>query len=167
MLKKEMQQNHGMEIKTAGKNWTNVILILLVALNIIGDIGNIIVWLAAPEMRASLVGGVMNGVELNGGYIAAVAGDEAALIAGTATLAVISILYAVALIGLLKRNKQAALGVIAISVANRAVAAVLFEINVAFAIWAVWTVILVLVAYLDYRKLSVTTSTTKAQVEFG
>ena len=162
MLKKEMQQNHAMDTKTTGKNWINVILILLVALNIIGDVGNIIVWLAVPEMRASLVGGVMNGMELNGGYIAAVAGDEAALIAGTATLAVVSILYVVALIGLLKRNKQAALGVIAISVANRAVAAVLFEINVAFAIWAVWTVILVLVAYLDYRKLSVTTSTTKA-----
>jgi hypothetical protein len=162
MLKKEMQQNHVMDTKTIGKNWINVILILLVALNIIGDIGNIIVWLAFPEMRASLVGGVMNGEELNGGYLAAVAGDQAALIAGTVTLAVISLLYVVALIGLLKRNKQAALGVIAISVANRAVAAVLFEINTAFAIWAVWTVILVLVAYLDYRKLSVTTSTTKA-----
>lgn len=143
-----------MNTQTTTKNWINTILIIFVLLNIIGDIGNIIVWLAVPEMRASLVGGVMNGVELNGGYLAAVAGDQAALIAGTVTLAVISILYVVALVGLLKRNKQATLGVIAISVANRALALVLFEVNSAFAVWGIWTVILVVVAYLDYRKLS-------------
>jgi hypothetical protein len=143
-----------MNTQTTTKNWINTILIIFVLLNIIGDIGNIIVWLAVPEMRASLVGGVMNGVELNGGYLAAVAGDQAALIAGTVTLAVISILYVVALVGLLKRNKQATLGVIAISVANRALALALFEVNSAFAVWGIWTVILVVVAYLDYRKLS-------------
>jgi hypothetical protein len=143
-----------MNTQTTTKNWINTILIIFVLLNIIGDVGNIIVWLAVPEMRASLVGGVMNGVELNGGYLAAVAGDQAALIAGTVTLAVISILYVVALVGLLKRNKQATLGVIAISVANRALALALFEVNSAFAVWGIWTVILVVVAYLDYRKLS-------------
>lgn len=143
-----------MKTQTTTKNWINTILIIFVLLNIIGDIGNIIVWLAVPEMRASLVGGVMNGVELNGGYLAAVAGDQAALIAGTVTLAVISILYVIALVGLLKRNKQATLGVIAISVANRALALALFEVNSAFAVWGIWTVILVVVAYLDYRKLS-------------
>jgi hypothetical protein len=143
-----------MNTQTTTKNWINTILIIFVLLNIIGDIGNIIVWLAVPEMRASLVGGVMNGVELNGGYLAAVAGDQAALIAGTVTLAVISILYVIALVGLLKRNKQATLGVIAISVANRALALALFEVNSAFAVWGIWTVILVVVAYLDYRKLS-------------
>jgi len=145
-----------------GKNRIDTLLILLIAINIIGDIGNIIVWLAVPEMRASLVGGVMNGAELNGGYLAAVAGDQAALIAGTVTLAVISILYVIALIGLLKRNKQAALGVIAISVANRAIALVLFEINSAFAVWGIWTAILVVVAYLDFRKLSVASKSTQA-----
>jgi hypothetical protein len=136
------------------KNRINTILIVFVLLNIIGDIGNIIVWLAIPESRGSLVGGVMNGIELNGGYIAAVAGDQAALIAGTVTLAVISTLYAIALMGLLKRNKQAALGVIVISIANRALGLVLFEITIAHAFFAVWTVIIVVVAYLDYRKLS-------------
>ena len=151
-----------MNPQTTTKNWINTTLILFVLINIIGDIGNIIVWLAVPEMRASLVGGVMNGVELNGGYIAAVAGDQAALIAGAVILAVISLLYVVALIGLLKRNKQAALGVIAISVANRAIALVLFEINSAFAVWGIWTVILVVVAYLDFRKLSAASKSTQA-----
>ena len=150
-----------MNTQTTNKNRIHTILIVFVLINIIGDIGNIIVWLAVPEMRASLVGGVMNGMELNGGYIAAVAGDEAALIAGTITLAVISLLYIVALYGLLKRNKQAALGVIAISISNRALALVLFEISLAFALWAVWTVILVVVAYLDYRKLSAASKSTQ------
>jgi len=57
---------------------------------------------------------------------------------------------------LIKRRTWAPLLVIAISVANRALAAVMFEVNEAFAFFAVWTVILVVVAYLDYRKLSAT-----------
>jgi hypothetical protein len=148
-----------MNTQTTNKNRINTILIVLVLINIIGDIGNIIVWLAIPESQGSLVGGVMNGVELNGGYIAAVAGDQAALIAGTVILAVMSLLYLVALYGLWKRQPKAALGVIAISIANRALGLVLFEITPAQALWGVWTVILVVVAYLDYRKLSATNPT--------
>jgi hypothetical protein len=43
--------------------------------------------------------------------------------------------------------------VIAISVANRALAVPLYLINIAFIFWLVWTVILVVVAYLDWRKM--------------
>jgi hypothetical protein len=143
-----------MNSQTSTKNRINTILIVFVLINIIGDIGNIIAWLAVPESRGSLVGGVMNGVELNGGYIAAVAGEEAALIAGTVTLAVMSLLFLVALYGLWKKQTRAALGIIAISIANRALGLILFEISLAQVFWGIWTVILVIVAYLDYRKLS-------------
>ena len=148
-----------MNTQTTTKNRINTILIVLVLLNIIGDIGNIILWLAVPDTRGSLVGGVvvggpLTGAEFNGGYIAAVAGDQAALIAGTVILAAVSIVYIISLFGLLKRRTWAPLLVIVISIANRALAALLFELNPGFAIWGVWTVILVVVAYLDYRKLS-------------
>ncbi len=143
------------------KNRINTLLIVFVLVNIIGDIGNIVFWYVSPSSQGSLVGGAMGDVVSTGGYIAAVAGKDAALISGTVILAVISILYIAVLIGLMKKSKQAALGVIAVSIANRALALVLFEISFAFAFWGVWTVILVAVAALDYRKLSVASSAAK------
>ena len=96
----------------------------------------------------------------NGGFIANWAGDQAALAAGTITLAVVAVIYVVALFGLLKRRMWAPLLVIAISVANRVLAVFLFELNAAFAFWGVWTVILVVLAYFDYRKLSAASAAT-------
>ncbi len=136
-----------MEPKTNPKNRINTVLILLVALNIIGDIGKIVFWYASPSSQGSL----------QGGYIAAVAGNSNALIAGSVILAIVSVVYVVSLYGLFKRVLWAPLLVIAISVANRALALVLYEISLAFAFWAVWTAILILVSVLDYRKLKATT----------
>jgi hypothetical protein len=134
-----------MNVQATGKNRLNTILIILVLVNIIGDIGNIIIWYADPSRRA---------LSLNTGYIASMVGAESALVAGAITLAVVAIVYLAALFGLFKKLKRATLLVIAISIANRAIAAFLYLFSAAFFIWALWTVALVVVAALDYRKMS-------------
>jgi hypothetical protein len=133
-----------MNIKTGNLGRIHTILVLFVTLNIIGDIGNVAFWWANSDSRAA---------SLNTGYIATVAGIDNALIAGTVILLVVSLVYIVALFGLLKKMVWAPLLVIAISIANRALALPLYFISPAFAFWAVWTVILVIVSYLDWRKL--------------
>jgi len=120
------------------------ILIIFVALNIIGDIGNVAFWWVNPSSRDA---------SLNTGYIASIAGNENALIAGTVILLVVSMVYAAALFGLLKKMAWSPLIVIVISVVNRVIALPLYFISPAFAFWAVWTVILVVVSYLDWKKL--------------
>jgi hypothetical protein len=122
------------------------ILIIFVALNIIGDIGNVAFWWVNPSSRDA---------SLNTGYIASVAGNDNALIAGTVILLVVSAVYAAALFGLQKKMMWAPLLVIAISVANRVIALPLYFISPAFIFWVVWTAILVVVSYLDWKKLKV------------
>lgn len=148
-----------MNSQTPTKNRINTLLIVFVLINIIGDIGNVIAWLAIPDMRGSLTGGVVGGVQLSGGYIAVTAGADAALIAGSVILIAVSIVYIAALLGLMKRRTWAPLLVIAISIANRLLALLLFQFNEAFALWGAWTVILVVVAALDYRKFSAASAT--------
>ena len=87
--------------KTTNKNRINTILIVFVLFNILADIGNIIFWHASPSSQGSLLGGNIGGIEFKGGYIASVAGAQAALAAGTIILAVVSIVYVAALLGLL------------------------------------------------------------------
>jgi len=120
------------------------ILILFVAINIIGDIGNVAFWWASPDSRAA---------SLNTGYIGVTAGIENALIAGTIILLVVAVVYIVAIFGLIRKMAWAPLLVIAISIANRIIALPLYFISPAFAFWAVWTSILVVVSYLDWKKL--------------
>jgi len=122
------------------------ILILFVAINIIGDIGNVAFWWASPDSRAA---------SLNTGYIGVTAGIENALIAGTIILLVVAVVYIVAIFGLIRKMAWAPLLVIAISIANRIIALPLYFISPAFAFWAVWTSILVVVSYLDWKKLKV------------
>jgi hypothetical protein len=120
------------------------ILMLFVAINILGDIGNVAFWWASPDSRAA---------SLNTGYIGVTAGIENALIAGTIILLVIAVVYIVALFGLIRKMAWAPLLVIAISIANRIIALPLYFISPAFAFWAVWTSILVVLSYLDWKKL--------------
>ena len=122
----------------------HTILIIFVAINIIGDIGNVVFWWVNPSSRDA---------SLNTGYIASVVGNDNALIAGTVILLVVSAVYAAALFGLLKKMTWAPLLVIAISIANRIIALPLYYISPAFAFWAVWTAILVVLSYLDWKKL--------------
>ncbi|MFB3889872.1 MAG: hypothetical protein ACE14S_10310 [Candidatus Bathyarchaeia archaeon] len=144
-----------MKPQTTNKNRANTVLIIFVLLNIIGDIGNVVVWHANPSSRGSIVPGEMSGVATKGGFIYAALNDAGATLAvGSALLLIVAVVYAVAAYGLLRRQKWGALVVIAISVVNRVIAVFLFELNPAFAFWAVWTVVLVTLAALDYRKLT-------------
>jgi hypothetical protein len=120
------------------------ILMLFVAINIIGDIGNVAFWWASSDSRAA---------SLNTGYIGVTAGIENALIAGTIILLVVAVVYILALFGLIRKMAWAPLLVIAISIANRFIALPLYFISPAFAFWAVWTSILVVLSYLDWKEL--------------
>jgi hypothetical protein len=133
-----------MTTKPANLGIIHKILILFIAINIVGDIGNVAFWWASPSSRAA---------SLNTGYIGVSAGIDNALIAGTVVLLVIAVVYIASLFGLVKRMKWALPLIIAISIANRVLALVLYFISPAFAFWAVWTVILVVLAYLDWRKM--------------
>jgi hypothetical protein len=115
---------------------------IFVLVNIIGDIGNIALWYGIPSLQTSL----------QGGLIASALGAGEALAAGTGILAAVSTIYAVSLFGLFKRQKGGSLLVIAISVANRAFALLLFEVKPPF--FFVWTGILVFAAFIDYRCLT-------------
>lgn len=126
------------------------ILVIFVLVNIIGDIGNLALWWANPSSRSSL----------NPSIIGNAAGADNALLAGTIVLSIVSVVYIISLFGLIKKLKWAPLLVIAISVANRAIAVFLYQISVAFIFWAIWTMILVVLSYLVYRKMKTPTTAT-------
>ena len=132
-----------MDTKAVNIGIIGKILMLFIIINIIGDIGNVAIWWADSGSRA---------LSLNTGYIGMAAGADGALIAGTIILLVVSVVYIAALFGLFRKQKWAPQLVIAISIANRVLALVLYEISVAFLLWAAWTVVLVVLAYLVYRK---------------
>jgi hypothetical protein len=139
-----------MTTKPASLGIIHKILIIFIILNIVGDIGNVAFWWANSDSRTSL----------NMGYIGTVATRSEALIAGTVVLIVVAVIYIVALFGLLKQMKWAPQLIIAISVANRALALVLYLISPAFAFWAVWTIILIALSYFDWRKMNTATAAT-------
>jgi hypothetical protein len=143
-----------MDAKTKGKNPINSILIFFVIINIIGEIGNVIAWWAVPSMQISLVGGTINDVTSPGSILFSISGANGALYIGSAILLAVAAVYIASLFGLSKKLKWAPLLVIAVSVVNRLLALVVFAISAAYAFWAVWTFLLVVVAFLDYRKLS-------------
>jgi hypothetical protein len=130
--------------KPLNLGWTYKLLIAFVAINIIGDIGNVIFWWVNADSRA---------LSLNTGIIGVAAGVDAALIGGSVTLIVVAAVYVSGLYGLVKRKLWAPLLIIAISIANRVLALFLYLISPAFAFWAVWTVILVVLSYLVWRNM--------------
>jgi hypothetical protein len=141
-----------MTTKPASLGIIHKILIIFVAINIIGDIGNVAFWWANPASRAA---------SLNTGYIGMNAGISNALTAGTVILLLVSVVYIVALFGLLKHKQWAPKIIIAISVVNRALALVLYLVSPAFAFWAIWSIILIIVSYFDWRKMNMQTPKTQ------
>ena len=137
--------------KTRQLGKIHLTLIILVLINIVGDIGNVVFWLANPASRAA---------SLNTGIIGAYEGIQAALTAGTLILLLVAAIYIVALFGLLKQKLWAPKLIIAISVINRALALILYYISPAFAFWAVWSIILIAVSYLDWSKMHKTATAT-------
>ena len=135
----------------AGLGKIHKILILFVIINIVGDVGNVALWWANSASRAA---------SLNTGFIGVAAGVGNALVAGTIVLLAVAATYIVALLGLLKRMKWAPELIIAVSVANRALALVLYFISPAFAFWAAWSIILIALSYFDWRKMNTATAVT-------
>ena len=138
--------------KPASLGKIHKILIAFVIINIVGDIGNVAFWWVNSASRAA---------SLNTGYIGVNAGIGNALTAGTIVLLVVAAVYIVALIGLLKRMKWAPQLIIATSVANRALALILYFISPAFAFWAAWSIILIALSYFDWRKMNAATPNTQ------
>jgi hypothetical protein len=134
-----------MQQKASRSGIVNKILIVFVALNIVGDVGNILLWWSSNSSQKSLWDGYLS---------QNVIGASNAFTVGAVVLAVVSIIYVASLVGLLKKMKWAPLLVIVISVVNRALGAVLYPINSSMVLWAVWTVILVTVAAIDWRKMN-------------
>jgi hypothetical protein len=133
-----------MNSKVVNLGLAGKILILFIAINIIGEIGNVIFWWVSPDSRA---------LSLNTSLIGNAVGADGALIAGTVILLVVAAVYTVALLGLLRKRTSAPLLIIAISIVNRVLALLLYAISPAFAFWAVWTAILVVLAFLVWRKM--------------
>ncbi len=118
--------------KAAGLGIIHKILMLFVIVNVIGDVGNVGLWLGVPSTRA---------LSLNTGLIGTAAGVGNALIAGSVILLLVAAVCIVSLFGLSKKLMWAPLFIIAISVVNRALALRFTSSVLHSAFWAIWTVI--------------------------
>jgi len=130
--------------KAAGLGIIHKLLMLFVIVNVIGDIGNVGLWLGVPSTRA---------LSLNTGLIGTAAGVGNALIAGSVILLLVAAVYIVSLFGLSKKLMWSPMLIIAISVVNRALSFALYVVSPAVILWVIWTVVLVVLAYLDRRKI--------------
>jgi hypothetical protein len=114
------------------------ILLVLIALTIIGEIASIILWTTnrpvggEPYARFSLA------VD----YTIAVA-----------NAAIFAALNSIAFFLIFRRNKIGPIFLIAISIINRAISHPIF-IGGVHGIFITWTVLMIIFAYLDYKKLS-------------
>jgi len=140
-----------MYIQKSNKNPINAVLIFFTLVNILGDIANIVLWWRGP---AGMYGPAGPQGSLRGGFIASVLGGDNALVIGSVVLGAVAVTYMAAMVGLLRRQKWGALLVIAISIVNRTIALFLYEFSAAFYVWFAWTILLVVVAYLDYHRLT-------------
>lgn len=113
-------------------------LLLLVAVTIIAEVASIILWVVNPPL----------GVESEARFSLAV--DYTYAVANAAVFAALNL---VAFMWIFRRNKNGPLFLIAISIINRAISHPLF-IGGVHGIFITWTALLVIFAYLDYRKLS-------------
>lgn len=113
-------------------------LLVLTAITIIGEVASIILWIANPPL----------GANPNTRFTLAV--DYSIAVANAAVFA---ILNTIALVWIFRRNKIGPLFLIAISIINRIVSHPIF-IGGAHGIFITWTIVLIIFAYLDYRKLS-------------
>jgi hypothetical protein len=114
------------------------ILLVLTALAILGEVLSIVLW----TTNRPVAGEPFARFSLAVNYTVAVA-----------DAAVFAVLNLIAFALIFRRNKTGPLFLIAISIINRAISQFIFVGGV-HGIFLTWTAILVIVAYLDYRKLS-------------
>ena len=136
-----------MGVKTSKPNYASLItkiLIVLVILNIAGDVLAAAFFLSDPSLGE---------LSVYGGLIASFAGQNGAVMITSAILLGYAVVYAVSVFGLLSKLKWAPPLVIAVSVVNRALAlGVIFEPNVAWLIWSAWKLVIIALAFYLWRK---------------
>ncbi len=125
-------------IKLAMRDLAHKVLLVLVALTIIGEVASIILWSANPRL----------GPNPNARFSLAI--DYTIAVANAAVFAALNV---IAFVLLIRRNKLGPLFLIAISIINRVISHPLF-IGGVHGIFITWTALLIIFAYLDYRKLS-------------
>jgi hypothetical protein len=113
------------------------ILLVLTVLTIVGEASTIFVWIFNPQLP---LGPARSSLAVD--YRIAVASDVA-LVA----------LNLVALVWIFRRDKKGPLFLVTVSVVNRVVSIPIF-IGLGFTVFTAWTILLVVFAYLDYRKPS-------------
>jgi hypothetical protein len=119
------------------------ILLILTILNIAGNISNVVIWLMDPSMRD---------ISLNGGLIASFVGNDGALVISSAIILFYATAYAIAAFGLFSKSKWAPLLIIDVSIVDRALALVIFQLNSAFLIWSAWKIVMISLAFYLLRK---------------
>ena len=125
-------------------NLITKILLILTILNIAGNILNVVIWLMTPSMRD---------ISLNGGLITSFVGKDGALVISSAIILFYATVYAIAAFGLFSKSKWAPLLIIAVSIVDRALALVIFQLNSAFLVWSAWKIVMISLAFYLSRKM--------------
>jgi hypothetical protein len=130
--------------KLTSANLITKILLILIILNIAGDIAAATMFLWDPSLGE---------LSVYGGLIASFAGKYNAVLITIAILLGYAVVYAVSVFGVLKKLKWAPPLVIAVSVVNRTLAlGIIFEANVAWLIWSAWKLGIIALAFYLWRK---------------
>jgi hypothetical protein len=119
------------------QNLAHKVLIALTSITIIAEVASIIFWTVNPSIP---LGQARSTLAID--YTIAVA-----------SAAVFAVLNSIALIWICKRNKIAPIFLIGVSIINRVISGFFF-IGGAHFVFITWTIVLVIFAYLDYRKLT-------------
>ena len=113
------------------------ILLILVAITIIAEVASIIFWIVNPTIPL-------------GKARVTLAVDFRIAVANAVVFVALNLM---AFLWIVRRNKTGPLFLIAISIINRVISDPIF-IGGAHIVFITWTVLLVIFAYLDYRKIS-------------
>jgi len=113
------------------------ILLVLVAITIIAEVASIIFWIVNPTIPL-------------GKARVTLAVDFRIAVANAVVFVALNLM---AFLWIVRRNKTGPLFLIAISIINRVISDPIF-IGGAHIVFITWTVLLVIFAYLDYRKIS-------------
>jgi len=116
-------------------------------LNVAGNISNVVIWLMSPSWHDPSLRD-----SLNEGLIASFAGTEGALVISSAIILVYATVYAINAFGLFRKSKWAPLLIIEISIVDRVLALVIFQLNVGFLIWSAWKIVMISLAFYLLRK---------------
>ncbi len=119
------------------QNLAHKVLLALTSITIIAEVASIIFWIVNPTIP---LGQARSTLAID--YTIAVA-----------SAAIFAVLNSIALILIVRKNNTGPIFLIAISIVNRVISDFFF-IGGAHFVFITWTIILVIFAYLDYRKFT-------------